>query len=110
MDWYCAHVKHLLHTTDVGSSSMSFESVLEQLKQKVVQLYKAILLYQMKSVCSYYRNQGWNFILQLWNFDDWDGALDSVEQAENHFWMTGTSMTVQSLVKFGSSCSKRPIS
>lgn len=82
MEWYCAVVEHLLHTTNISSPSMSFESVLEKLQQKVVQLYKAILLYQMSSVCSYYRNQGWNFFLQLWNFDDWEGALDCVEQAQ----------------------------
>lgn len=40
------------------------------------------LLYQMKSVCSYYRNQGLVFLRSLANLDDWDGDLKSVTDAE----------------------------
>jgi len=61
---------------------MSIESVVEKLKPKVFELYKAILLYQMRAVHSYYRNQGWNFFLQAWNFDDWDGALANIDNLE----------------------------
>jgi hypothetical protein len=37
----------------------------------------------MKSVCSYYRNQGLVFLRGLANLDDWDGDLKSVTDAED---------------------------
>ena len=64
----------------VGSES--FETMLQQLEKTVVVLYKALLLYQMKSVCSYYRNQGLVFFRNLANLDDWDSYLKSVTDAE----------------------------
>lgn len=83
MDWYCAIIGHLLHTSNTDAMDMSIEAVVEKLKPKVLELYKAILLYQMRAVHSYYRNQGWNFFLQAWNFDDWDGAVADIEKFEN---------------------------
>src|SRR5271154_902891 len=82
MDWYCALTRHLLNKDNVVTADESLNSVLQQLEQKVVALYKAILLYQMKSVCSYYRHQGFNFLLQLANWDDGEGSLKSIETAE----------------------------
>ena len=60
----------------------SFETILQQLEKRVVGLYKALLLYQIRSVCSYYRNQGLVFLRSLANLDDWDGDLKSVTDAE----------------------------
>ena len=61
----------------------SFKSILQQLEKTVVALYKALLLYQMKSVCSYYQNQGLVFLRGLANLDDWDGDLKNVTDAED---------------------------
>ncbi|CAM6002682.1 unnamed protein product [Sphagnum balticum] len=36
---------------------------------------------QMRSACSYYRNQIYNFLVQLGNFDDWPGLLQNVVDA-----------------------------
>jgi WD40 repeat protein len=83
MDWYCAIIGHLLHTSNTDAMDISIELVVEKLKPKVLELYKAILLYQMRAVHSYYRNQGWNFLLQTWNFDDWDDALADIDKLEN---------------------------
>jgi hypothetical protein len=83
MRWYCALTEHLLHKDNIVNAEKPLESILGQLEEKVVALYEAILLYQMKSVCSYYRHQGFNFLLQLRNWDDWDGALKSVRDAED---------------------------
>ncbi|GAB1319506.1 NACHT domain-containing protein [Madurella fahalii] len=78
MDWYCALTKHLLDE----NNSDEFREVLSQLEKGIVDLYKALLLYQMKSVCSYYRNQGLVFLRGMLSLDDWDGDLGLVTTAE----------------------------
>lgn len=79
MDWYCALTEHLLNEDCVKES---LEMILPQLEMKVLALYKALLLYQMKSVCSYYRQQGLVFLRNLVSWDDWDNDLKTVEDAE----------------------------
>jgi hypothetical protein len=74
MSWYCALTEHLLSKNNIES----FEAVREQLEKAVIALYKALLLYQMKSVCSYYRNQGLVFLRGLVSLDNWDGDLQRV--------------------------------
>jgi hypothetical protein len=83
MDWYCALTEHLLNKDNIVIGNKSFEPILQQLENAVVALYKALLLYQMKSVCSYYRYQGLVFLRGLANLDDWDGDLKSVTDAED---------------------------
>jgi hypothetical protein len=83
MDWYCALTEHLLNKDNIVIGNKSFESILQQLENTIVALYKALLLYQMKSVCSYYRYQGLVFLRGLANLDDWDGNLKSVTDAED---------------------------
>lgn len=82
MRWYCALTEPLLDEEKVATAEKPLESLLEQLEEKIVLLYKAILLYQMRSVRYYYRNQAWNFVLQLGNSDNWDEALQDVTAAE----------------------------
>ncbi|PNP45936.1 hypothetical protein THARTR1_10878 [Trichoderma harzianum] len=79
MDWYCALTEHLLSEDCVNES---LEMILLQLEAKVLALYKALLLYQMKSVCFYYRQQGLVFLRNLVRWDDWVTDLKAVEDAE----------------------------
>lgn len=79
MDWYCALSEYLLK----GHVDKSLESILPQLEKRVVELYRALLLFQMKSVCSYYRHQGLVFLRGLANLDDWDADLKAVTDAED---------------------------
>jgi len=51
MDWYCALTEHLLDKSNSEIGDESFESILRQLEEEVITLYKTLLLYQMKSVC-----------------------------------------------------------
>jgi hypothetical protein len=81
MDWYCALTKHLLNKDNITAGN-KFQEILHQLEETVVELYKALLLYQMKSVCSYYRNQGLVFLRGMLSLDDWDGDLKLVTDAE----------------------------
>ena len=104
MDWYCVLTDKLLeivnkdNITDkadnlngdrnmdeqnIANETHSPQSVRKRLEQRVVELYKAILLYQMKSVCSYYRNQYKEFLLNLVDSKGWDDARTNVTTAEN---------------------------
>jgi N-terminal domain of NWD NACHT-NTPase/NACHT domain len=91
MDWYCVLTDHLLNNVNedniangenIINRGRSPQSVRKQLEQRIIELYKAILLYQMKSVCSYYWNQYKEFFLNLVDLKDWDGTRTNVESAE----------------------------
>ena len=79
MAWYKTLAKHLLRSSDSDDD----KQVLEQLRTRITDLYQSILLYQVGSVCSYYRNKGLNFTFQLVNYDDWDTLLKNVKAAED---------------------------
>ncbi|KAI0905434.1 quinon protein alcohol dehydrogenase-like superfamily [Ustulina deusta] len=79
MDWYCALSEHLLDKNELVES---FESVLLQLEDAIIRLYKALLLYQFKSACYYHQNRGATVLRGLANLDDWDGDLQEVKDAE----------------------------
>ncbi|KAH6627716.1 hypothetical protein F5144DRAFT_653037 [Chaetomium tenue] len=81
MDWYCALTEHLLNKNNIAGGC-DLQAVLHQLEGTVVELYKALLLYQMKSVCSYHHNQVRVFLRGMLNLDDWDGDLKGVTDAE----------------------------
>ncbi|KAK4206474.1 hypothetical protein QBC37DRAFT_381060 [Rhypophila decipiens] len=81
MDWYCALTEHLLNKDNI-TGGKNFQAVLHQLEQRVIELYEALLSYQMKSVCSYYRNQGLVFLRGMLKLDDWEGDLKLVMDIE----------------------------
>ncbi|KAK9849582.1 hypothetical protein MYU51_014179 [Penicillium brevicompactum] len=82
IQWYCELTEHMLSRENIVISNRSYEKVLERLEVTVVEMYKALLLYQMKSACSYYQSQGWTFIRNIVSYDDWKGQLDGVKEAE----------------------------
>lgn len=53
-----------------------------ELEERVTHLYAELLLYQMKSVCSYYRRRFSVFVRDLVKLDNWDGSLNSIKAAE----------------------------
>ncbi|KAJ3579376.1 hypothetical protein NPX13_g1192 [Xylaria arbuscula] len=81
MDWYCALTTLLLDKRDIAGDSNS-QPTLFQLKRNIVNLYQALLLFQMKSVCSYYRNQGVRFLRDVVRLDDWESAIISIREIE----------------------------
>ncbi|KAJ9131101.1 Vegetative incompatibility protein HET-E-1 [Pleurostoma richardsiae] len=83
MDWYCALAEHLLDEDSIDVGNKSFGAVLQQLEERVISLYKTLLLYQMKSVRSYYRNSTLVFLRGLANLDDWDSDLKRITDAED---------------------------
>jgi len=49
MEWYLELTQHLLDTANNNAAKTSYDEVMKQLGQNVVSLYKAILIYQMRS-------------------------------------------------------------
>ena len=82
MEWYYAITGHLLDKDGLGAGLESFESSRMLLESKAHLLYKSILLYQMRSVCSYYQNQTKTFFKAIAGLDDWDGSLRGVRDTE----------------------------
>lgn len=78
MEWYCSISEHLLRKVE------SYNNILQLLEDKVVALYKALLRYQMESVCSYYRPRSQVFLRGLAKRDDWESLLQTVINAEEH--------------------------
>ncbi|KAJ5231287.1 uncharacterized protein N7469_005875 [Penicillium citrinum] len=82
MQWYCALTGNMLNRKNIETDGTSYEELLVQLENRVVALYKALLTYQMKSVCHYYKNQGLVWLRNTINLDDWDGQLAGVKSSE----------------------------
>jgi N-terminal domain of NWD NACHT-NTPase len=55
------------------------------MENQIADLYKVLLTYQIKSVCSYYRHRGLDFLRDIVQLDDWDGDLKAILDAENRF-------------------------
>ncbi|KKP03746.1 hypothetical protein THAR02_04134 [Trichoderma harzianum] len=53
------------------------------LEKRLVDLYKALLLYQMKSICSYHRNHGYGFLRDLVTLDNWAVSIQNIQKAED---------------------------
>ncbi|KAL7938542.1 hypothetical protein V8C35DRAFT_319713 [Trichoderma chlorosporum] len=82
MSWYCALTEHLLNKENTTIGKDCFEKVMRTLEKEIIELYRALILYQMASAYSYYRNQGTVLLRGLANLDDWDGLLESIKKVE----------------------------
>ncbi|KAJ5950023.1 hypothetical protein N7454_001607, partial [Penicillium verhagenii] len=80
MEWYWNLSGHILQKGNLNSDS--YAGLRIELKNQLVNLYKTILIYQMMSVCSYYRSPSRNFLHNIIQLDDWDGSLTEVQDAE----------------------------
>ena len=81
MNWYWNLSSLLLKENIVDAGS--FEGLRSELENRIVDLYKTLLSYQMKSVCSYYRNRSLVILRDIIKLDDWNGNLKIVQDAEN---------------------------
>lgn len=82
MSWYSSLSDKLLRSDDINGDRPLETSRLE-LKERILDLYKALLFYQIKSVCYFYRNQFWVFLRGFVELDDWSGDLKTVTDAED---------------------------
>ncbi|KAJ9139419.1 WD40 repeat-like protein [Pleurostoma richardsiae] len=83
MDWYWSLSSSLLRVTTGDGDGLS--EVRRQLETQIVDLYRALLSYQMKSVYSYYRHRGLVFLRDIVKLDDWDGDQKAILDAEARF-------------------------
>jgi hypothetical protein len=79
MEWYWNLSNLLLEENMADRHSPGLRCELEK---AVTQLYAKLLLYQMKSVCYYYRGRLSVFARDLIKLDNWDGELSDIQAAE----------------------------
>ena len=53
------------------------------LEEQLLNLFKALLCYEMKSVCSYYRNQGYQIFRDFVKVDDFSESLKRIHEIDN---------------------------
>ncbi|KAK4232875.1 NACHT domain-containing protein [Achaetomium macrosporum] len=93
MNWYWSLSSSLFKHSDGHGSELS--GVRRELENQFVDLYKAFLLYQVKSVCCYYRNRGLVFLRHMVKLDDWNDDLNAIRDAENLFHQDSKAFTAQ---------------
>ncbi|BCR84754.1 uncharacterized protein ACHE_20212A [Aspergillus chevalieri] len=93
MSWYWELSSHILKERDPNGTS--YAGLRSGLKEQLIQLYKALLSYQMKSVCSYYQNRGFVFLKDLVQLHDWNGQLDNINKIEATFQGSVTQYDMQ---------------
>ncbi|UKZ84837.1 uncharacterized protein TrAFT101_000727 [Trichoderma asperellum] len=84
MGWYWELPETILTENTNAYSHLS--NMKGGLEVQLIGLYKILLLYQMKSVCSYYKSRGFVFLRDLAKLDDWDGDIIAIEKAETIFY------------------------
>lgn len=83
MKWYCALTDSQFQTEARTDEKDHYSKLEDRLRDQVLDLYKALLVYQMKSACWYYRSKGMIILRGLANIDDWDAELKKVTDAED---------------------------
>jgi hypothetical protein len=81
MDWYSSLADELLKPDNIKKDER-LKKVRLELEKRILDLYEALLFYQIKSVCYYYRNQFLVFMRGFVDLDDWKGELEAVTVAE----------------------------
>ena len=79
MKWYSSLSRLLL---DQDKDTENLTGLRHRLADKIIDLYKAILIYIMKSVCAYNQNQALNALRNMLRLDKWSGTLGAVTEAE----------------------------
>ncbi|KAL6859515.1 WD40 repeat-like protein [Trichoderma novae-zelandiae] len=80
MNWYCELALLLFGNKDGITAGTQRE-----LCTKLIDLYKKLLSFEIKSICSYYRHRGLVFLRDLVKLDDWKGNFKEIQDAEAFF-------------------------
>jgi hypothetical protein len=80
MEWYCELSRLLLKENTVDDRP--FTGIRIELEKRIIDLYQALLLSLIKSVCSSYRKRIITILRDTIKLDDWDGSLKGIEVAE----------------------------
>lgn len=84
MDWYW-NLSNVILKESPNDNDGGLASIRRELEAQVVDLYKALLLYEIKSVCLYYRSRGLALLRDMAKLDDWNGDIRAIENAERVF-------------------------
>jgi hypothetical protein len=80
MEWYW-NLADLVLVQD--SSSLSTATLRTNLETHIIDFYKKLLLFEMRSACLYYRNSAYVVLRDTVKLDDWSGELNAIKDAEN---------------------------
>ncbi|PTB63912.1 YVTN repeat-like/Quino protein amine dehydrogenase [Trichoderma citrinoviride] len=83
MDWYWNLSSAVLKD---NANESGFSGVRQEMETRVVDLYAMLLSYEIKSVCSYYRNRGLALLRDIVSLDDWNGDMTALQKAERAFY------------------------
>ncbi|KAG4261888.1 hypothetical protein FPRO03_11356 [Fusarium proliferatum] len=78
-EWYW-NLAELVLQDDTSVSSAALRTSLET---QIIEFYKKLLLFQMRSACLYYRNWAGVILRDAVKLDDWSGELNSIKDGEN---------------------------
>lgn len=98
MDWYWSLSSHLLKERDLDSKD--YTELQSGLEAQIIHLYKVLLSYQMKSVCSYYQNRGLVFLKDLVQLHDWEGQINDIGEAVTAIFESSQEYSTQQIVDF----------
>lgn len=82
MDWYWKLSSIVLKDNNKDND---LSGVRQELEVQVTDLYKTLLSYEIKSICSYYRNRGLVLLRDIAHLDDWNGDIQAIQKAEHVF-------------------------
>ena len=81
MKWYSSLSKLLLENT--FEQDKRFAELRGLLADRILNLYKTLLKYVIKSICAYDRNPALKFLRNLVKLEEWSGSLDELNKAED---------------------------
>ncbi|KAH7627243.1 NACHT domain-containing protein [Sordaria sp. MPI-SDFR-AT-0083] len=93
MDWYWNLSTSILG--DPTNNISELDGMKDKLENQIVDLYKALLSYQIKSVYAYYRKRGLVFLRDIITLDDWKADLGVIQDAEKRFQNDAQTYTNQ---------------
>ena len=93
MKWYSSLSKLLLEET--SQSDGRFTELRMVLSDRIIDLYKMLLIYIIKSICAYYRNPVLRHLRNLVKLDDWSGSLEDVNKAEQSVKEAASALGIQ---------------
>lgn len=79
VDWYSELSSVVLEKND---NERGLSGIRQELKIQVVKLYVLLLSYQIRSVCSYYRDRVLELLRDIASLDDWKADIKAIEEAE----------------------------
>ncbi|KAH0491208.1 hypothetical protein TgHK011_002648 [Trichoderma gracile] len=84
MEWYWSLADDLFNRSEATNSTIT-PTMRDALLSRLRELYKKIILFQVKSICSYYRNRGLQLLRELAMVDDWEESLREIRVLEQEF-------------------------